>query len=1153
VKFNRLRLSGFKSFVDPTDLIIEPGLTGVVGPNGCGKSNLLEAMRWVMGENSFKNMRGSGMEDVIFAGTTGRPARNHAEVVLYIDNSDRSAPAAYNEFDTIEVSRKIERDQGSTYRINGREVRARDVQLLFADASTGAHSPALVRQGQIAQLISSKPINRRRILEEAAGITGLYTRRHEAELRLKAAETNLTRLDDVVAQVESQLASLKRQARQAVRYRNLSGQIRETEAILLHLRWEQAVATLKQSEEKLAETDQRVTELTREAAAATTIEAEAADRLPPLREKEAEAAARLHRLTVERENLDAEEARAKEQATRLTARLDQIGQDLARERHLIEDTQGAMARLDTESQELRAAEEGQAQAQEKAQTRVEETRIELETTESELDRINQEIAALNAERTSLVRSVEQGRQRIEKLERQLADIARERETLSDAEEKKAQIALQSAELDEAAAQVVEAERLALEAEDARRKAQDAEKAAREPMQAAERKAGDLAAEAKTLADLLAVGESDLWPPVIDAITVEHGYETALGAALGDDLAVPEDQAAPIHWGTLPPFDAAPALPEGATPLSYFVKAPASLARRLSQIGIVVSIEEGKRLHSLLKPGQRLVTQTGALWRWDGYTAAADAPTASARRLEQRNRLADLEKELAAARAIAGEARGTFDAAHVAAEEAMQQEQARRAALREAQGAQNRIRDALAAAERAASAQLSRLAALAESEERLSGDKVEAARALEEAEVALQNLKPDEEPRAKAAELRDRVAALRLELSEARAEHEGLRREAEQRTRRLSSIAQERDAWQLRATNAERQIGTLEERKAEAETELKALEGVPAEIEEKRRALLTLISDAETARGQAADDLAAAERTLAEAVKHAKDVQHQLGETREERARIDGLVTGGRERRAEAEERIREVLECEPEAALAQANLEEGAELPSLEHIDTKLERLKRERESLGGVNLRAEEESRELTEQLETMTNEREDLVSAIAKLRQGIGSLNREGRERMLEAFEKVNANFSRLFTHLFGGGEAHLKLTESDDPLEAGLEIMARPPGKRLQVMSLLSGGEQALTAMSLIFAVFLTNPSPICVLDEVDAPLDDANVERFCDLMDEMTRTTETRFLIITHHALTMARMNRLYGVTMQERGVSTLVSVDLDRAEAMREAS
>jgi chromosome segregation protein len=337
------------------------------------------------------------------------------------------------------------------------------------------------------------------------------------------------------------------------------------------------------------------------------------------------------------------------------------------------------------------------------------------------------------------------------------------------------------------------------------------------------------------------------------------------------------------------------------------------------------------------------------------------------------------------------------------------------------------------------------------------------------------------------------------------------------------------------------------------TELQELEAVPALVEERRIGLLEHIATAETARGAAADALATAEARLSECARLAKTFQAHLGEAREERARIDGLVEGGRERLREAEERVREALECEPADALKQANLEEGAELPTLEQVDAKLDRLKRERESLGGVNLRAEEEAREFAEQLETMTSEREDLISAIAKLRQGIGSLNREGRERMLEAFEKVNASFSRLFTHLFGGGEAHLKFTESDDPLEAGLEIFARPPGKRLQIMSLLSGGEQALTAMSLIFAVFLTNPSPICVLDEVDAPLDDANVERFCDLMEEMTRTTDTRFLIITHHALTMARMNRLFGVTMQERGVSTLVSVDLEGAERFKEAS
>lgn len=1152
MKFNRLRLSGFKSFVDPTDLIIEPGLTGIVGPNGCGKSNLLEALRWVMGENSFKNMRGSGMEDVIFAGTTGRPARNYAEVTLYIDNADRSAPAAYNDCEVIEVSRKIERDEGSTYRVNGREVRARDVQLLFADASTGAHSPALVRQGQIAQIIASKPINRRRILEEAAGITGLYTRRHEAELRLKAAETNLTRLDDVVAQVESQLASLKRQARQATRYRNLSGQIRETESIFLHLKWTQAVEGLAHEQTRLIETDARVADLTRESAAATIAEADAAETLPGLRDTEAQESARLHRLTIERDQLDAEEARAREQAQRLTARLDQIGQDLAREKSLIEDTREAMAKLDQEAAELQEADAGQADAQHEAHTLVEETQVRLSASEGELDQLNREIAVLTAERQSLEKSIEAGRTRIERLQAQLDDIAREQATLTDAAEKQAEIDLQSAELEAAAETASAAEMAAMEAEETRTAAQSAERAAREPMQSAERQANDLATQAKTIADLLAVDDSGLWPPMIDALTVEHGYETALGAAIGDDLAVPNDAAAPVHWDALPDFDVPPVLPAGATPLTQFVRGPAALSRRLSQIG-VVDAQDGKRLQSELKPGQRLVTREGGLWRWDGFTAAADAPTAAARRLEQRNRLADLEIELQGARALASEARAVFETARVAAETALAQEQDARRQQREAQTAHNMIRDQLAAAERAASALLQRVAALAEAEERLQGDRGEAARVLDEAMVSLEALQPDEELRARANELRDTVGQFRVELTETRARYESMKREAEARTRRLASIIDERRAWELRATNAERQISTLEERQAEGLSELQELEAVPAMVEERRIGLLDHIASAETARGAAADALSTAEAQLSECARLAKTFQAHLGEAREERARIDGLVEGGRERLREAEERVRETLECEPEAALAQANLEVGAELPTLEQVDAKLDRLKREREGLGGVNLRAEEEAREFAEQLETMTSEREDLINAIAKLRQGIGSLNREGRERMLEAFEKVNTSFQRLFTHLFGGGEAHLKFTESDDPLEAGLEIFARPPGKRLQIMSLLSGGEQALTAMSLIFAVFLTNPSPICVLDEVDAPLDDANVERFCDLMEEMTRTTDTRFLIITHHALTMARMNRLFGVTMQERGVSTLVSVDLDGAERFKEAS
>lgn len=1150
MKFSRLRLSGFKSFVDTTDLLIEPGLTGVVGPNGCGKSNLLEAMRWVMGENSFKNMRGSGMEDVIFAGTAGRPARNNAEVTLTIDNTERTAPAAFNEFDTVEVSRRIEKDHGSQYRINGKEVRARDVQLFFADASTGSHSPALVRQGQIGQLISSKPVNRRRILEEAAGITGLYTRRHEAELRLKAAETNLTRLDDVVVQIETQLTGLKRQARQATRYRNLSGHIRRAEATVLHMKWAHATETLSEEETRLKETDARVAELTQLAAAASSAQAQASEKLPALRDAEAHTAAGLHRLTVERENLDAEETRARDQARQLTARLEQITQDIARERHLMSDTSEALERLNAEEEDLTAQNASQTEAHESARTAVADTSEALQAREAELDALSQEAAALVAERQSLERAIGHAEQRISKLTSHLEEISRERDTLADAEEKKAAIAQQGAELEEAITAAENAETVALAAEETLRAARADEAEKREPLQTSEREVARLSTEAKTLGDLLAVDEGGLWPPLIDAVTVEPGYEKALGAALGDDLDVPIDSAAPIHWDVVEASSDA-ALPEAARPLASVVQGPAAFARRLGQIGLV-SPEQGKILQAQLKPGQRLVSVAGDMWRWDGYTAAADAPTSAAKRLEQRNRLSDLEAEIETAKTHMRAMRDAFEASRLKVEEAANNERELRKALRDAQSAEAGLRKSLSDAERQASAQLNRLAAITEAEERLTGDLVEVKRTFEESKASLDGLRPGEELQARVNSAREAVAALRLTVSEARAALEGLNRDAQARQRRLQAVGDERSAWELRSVNASKQIATLDERNTDTANQLEELRQVPAQIEAKRSGLLTQIAKAETNRTKAADLLAEAENNLSECDKIARETQNILSSTREDRARFDGLVDGARERKSDTEARIREVLECAPADALALAEMKDGEDLPQLDQIETKLDKLKRERESLGGVNLRAEEEAQELNEQLETMTRERVDLEGAIASLRQAISSLNKEGRQRMLEAFETVNANFTRLFTHLFGGGTAHLKLTESDDPLEAGLEIMARPPGKRLQVMSLLSGGEQALTAMSLIFAVFLTNPSPICVLDEVDAPLDDANVERFCDLMEEMVRTTDTRFLIITHHALSMARMSRLFGVTMQERGVSTLVSVDLEAAEKIREA-
>ncbi len=1150
--FKRLRLSGFKSFVEPTELVIENGLTGVVGPNGCGKSNLLEALRWVMGESSYKNMRGSGMDDVIFSGSAGRPGRNMAEVTVVLDNSQRTAPAEINNADTLEVSRRIEREAGSAYRINGKDVRARDVQLLFADASTGARSPALVRQGQIGELISAKPQSRRKILEEAAGITGLHTRRHEAELRLKAAETNLTRLDDVVGQIEAQLSHLKRQARQASRYKSISGDIRKAEAIQLHLRWTDAAETVTSEQTALNEVTSALGEHTRASSEATRAQEEAAGVLPKLRDEEITAAAIVQRLNVERESLEAEESRAKTRKDELERRRDQIGQDLNREREAIAETGNILGRLDAEESELNSASAGDDQLRGEAETSLKAAEAALREQEAAADEASQASASLRAKRASLESAVADQTRRVERLQSQLEAIDRDLAELGVDNEAAAEIARLTTMVEETTGLLADAEAAMEAAEAAVGEARTAEQDRRGELDDLEREAQKLSTEVGTLSKLLSVADSELWPPLIDSVTVEPGYETALGAALGDDLDVPTDEAAPIHWQELPPLDDDTPLPDGATPLSDVVKAPAALTRRLRQIGIV-DAAQGKALQSDLKPGQRLVSKDGDLWRWDGLVAAADAPTAAAQRLAQRNRLSDLEVESKDASAKAQAARDAFNSAREATKTAVAREEELRNAWRQVNRKLGELRDSLSKAERAASEATARHAALNDSRTRVDGDLSETREALETAEKERGELPPGDEIEATLQGLREQVSECRATYSDARARHDGLAREIAARADRLAMIRDERAAWAERTKNAEGHIETLEGRSREAVEELEAMADLPAQWEERRGKLFSALSDAEERRQRAADALAEAEAKLAACDAAAREAQNVLSEIRENRARIEARLEAARERLDEMTARIDEVLHCKPEQVLDQTGLDDAAKLPALEDVERKLEKLRAERERLGGVNLRAEEEAAELSEQLEGLITERDDLIKAIHRLRQGIASLNKEGRERLLAAFDTVNENFSRLFTHLFGGGKAELQLTESDDPLEAGLEIMARPPGKRTQVMSLLSGGEQALTAMSLIFAVFLTNPSPICVLDEVDAPLDDANVERFCNLLDEMTRTTDTRFLVITHHPFTMARMNRLFGVTMAERGVSQLVSVDLETAEQIREAS
>jgi len=1151
MKFSKLRLSGFKSFVEPTELEIRPGLTGVVGPNGCGKSNLLEALRWVMGESSYKNMRGSGMEDVIFSGTSSRPSRNMAEVMLTLDNADRDAPPAFNKFEQLEISRRIERDAGSAYRINGSDVRARDVQLLFADASTGARSPALVRQGQIGEIISSKPQARRRILEEAAGITGLHTRRHEAELKLRAAETNLERLEDVLTQLESQLQSLKRQARQAVRYKELSTEIRRLEAAGLYLAWKDACAAVDAENRNLSDLTRVLGEQTRAVSEMTRMRDQSSETLPKLRENEAVRAAVLQRITLEREGLEREEKQSLERRTEFQGRIEQINRDLSREKDLLGDTDGVMKRLADEQQTLGAAAKNDGTARATAAKALQAEAEKLAEAQTKADDANAKLSELVARHNAIARQISE-------LE---ARISRDATDLANTREKHARIVAEtggddatsslSGSIEQAVAHAAASETAATTAETTLQTARATQAEVHQAYDEARRNSESLTTEVRTLTKLLHVADDELWPPLIDALKVETGYETALGAALGDDIDAPADEAAPVHWRALPDMDDVPALPAGLKRLADVVKAPAALSRRL-QLVAMVDKAEGSRLQAGLRPGQRLVSVEGDLWRWDGYTAAADAPTAAAKRLAERNRLVKLQEESAAASTITEKARAKLEEAREKVAQAEATERTSRQTWREATASVEVARKALSEHEKATGERLRQASVLEETARRIEAQIAEARASLEQVSQEKSGLAPTDGAEDELRSLRGAVDSCRAAYTEVRAAHDGLEREAKLRSERLAAIGRERTQWTDRAKRASSQIDELEKRAEGLRNDLASLADLPAQFETKRSKLMSAASQAEAERKAAADALAEAENNLRARDHELREASEALVKTREEHARVGARSEAVEARVADATQRIAEALECKPEDVTKKAGLDLD-NMPSTSDTEQKLSSLKDQRERLGAVNLRAEDEANEISTQVETMITERDDLVQAIAKLRSGINSLNREGRTRLLEAFERVNANFSSLFETLFGGGKAELKLVESDDPLEAGLELIANPPGKKPTVLSLLSGGEQALTAMALIFAVFMTNPSPICVLDEVDAPLDDHNVERFCNLLDAMLERTDTRFLIITHHSLTMARMNRLFGVTMMERGVSQLVSVDLETAEGLREAS
>jgi len=1160
MQFTKLRLAGFKSFVEATEFSIEPGLTGVVGPNGCGKSNLVEALRWVMGENRVKQMRGGEMDDVIFAGTTSRPARDVAEVSVLIANDQRKAPAAWNDLGEIEVSRRIERGEGSAYRIGGKDSRARDVQLFFADIASGAHSPALVSQGRIAALINAKPSERRQVLEEAAGITGLHARRHEAELKLRAAEQNLARLDDVIGTIDQQFQALKKQAKQAERYRNLDGLIRRADAILLTLRWREASGLGEAAAARLAETERAVAEATARVAAASTALAETAALLPDLRRAEAEAAARTTRLETRAQALEADEARVVAAIEDLARRIAQVAEDQQREAARRQDALSAIESLSAEQAAIAETEAAAEALLAEARAVLERQREDVGQREEVVSTATGAVAAAEAERNALHRQLADAERRLAEIAQRMETAERDRAGLAAAAipvERRAEAERLVAEAEQ---DVEDAQRRVDAAEAARRAAQEEERGARAALGNVEAEIARLDGEIAGLQRLLADnGTGDLFAPVIDQVRVDPGYEAALGAALGDDLAAPLDSTAPAHWrGDVARGAYDPALPPGAEPLSAHVQAPPALARRLAQVG-VVDDEAGATLAPGLAAGQRLVTVGGALWRWDGFTVRAGAPSAAALRLAQRNRLVELLPRRAATGAQLEGARMRMQAARQEEQGAAEAERGARQGAREAAGRVDQARQAAAWLARESAEQTARLATLSDRIERLGMERAgeeERRSGVQERLAAL----PDIDEARRLLELeRVELKAGREQLMAMQGEERRLVGEAEQRRRRLAGIASDVAAWRNRAASAEHQAAVLAERLAAQVEEHGRLAAQPAEIAARRGELLELVTTAGAERRGHADALAVAETQAREAERTLKAEEATLMGEREDRVRAESAAEQAARQIAEVAQRIRERLDCEPDQALAAGGVDPADDLPSIEQVASRLDRLTRERDNMGPVNLRAEQEAQELDQQLQAMMGERGDLLAAIGKLRQGIGSLNREGRERLLAAFEQVNRHFSELFVALFGGGKAHLQLAAppaeegeqaSDDPLDAGLEVMASPPGKKLQTLSLLSGGEQALTALALLFAVFLTTPAPICVLDEVDAPLDDANVDRFCRLLETISGRTETRFVVVTHHRMTMARMDRLYGVTMAERGISQLVSVDLAQAERMR---
>ena len=1147
VHFSKLKLYGFKSFVDKTELEIGPGLNGIVGPNGCGKSNLVEALRWVMGEKSAKNMRGGGMEDVIFAGTSKRPARNLAEVTVVIDNQDGTAPAPFNAATEIEINRKIEKDKGSQYRVNGKAVRARDVNLLFADTMTGANSPALVSQGRITEIITAKPEDRRKILEESAGITGLHSRRHEAELRLRAAEQNLTRLDDSLGEMRSRLSSLKRQARQADRYKDLSDQIRRLDMALSWSEWKTIHAKIKQDREIFSAHNETVQKWLKDTQDLTAAIEKLEGTLPSLRKNHMEAQAVLQNFRVSLERLEQDiqsKAKGLQDAIEARAQLDKDSEFVQSQYdQVIEDMDKAVASLNdlqnegtTLPEEIEKAEQNLAKQQmayqellnkkHNAETAIAVAAQSRVSLENQKDGLNATIEKLNNNMTVLSGHIQD-------TETALKGIDPDNSLSVSVDDLKQDIDQTTQKINNQIQQVSTAH--------------DHYETTKRDLENTESDYRTLVGEYQGLKSIADRSQPTDQPQgdaaLLSHLSVTEGYERAVSMALGQWLSMAgTNNQASVYWSG---NGASVKTPKDAKPLSDFVQAPKSLSPLLNAVGVVDAIDG----QTMLEAGQMLVTQNGDVHRWDGLVVSADAASFNDQAsviLEQQNRMAALErdiakaeKEKAAKQALVVQAKDTLSDAETTLETLRTDLTKAENTYRETVHAQDRLRDQ----------QKSLLEKLSDYQDRLKNNQLE----LHDAKSRLNDIETqlDNADDTKLETLRDIIDQTDSALNDAQSAITDTqnrlakyRQELSNRTSTMTTLQATIDRYEAEKVKLS---GRLDDLTARADTLDAKIRAYKANEDDDTDALREELLSKIAAQDAVLKDIAI---TLEEQETHYKSLQTDLREAesnmaaaRENRATAQANVANAETDLNRIEAVIKEKYDVTPQSLEEQTYSLFDHDIPSLETLHNDKDMITRQRDGIGPVNLRAAIESEETETHLSEMEREYNDLTQAIEQLRGGIAKLNREAKERLAIAFARVDAHFQKLFNQLFEGGTAHLEMVQSDDPMESGLEIYAQPPGKSLQKLSLLSGGEQTLTATALIFAMFLTNPSPICVLDEIDAPLDDANVDRVCTMMENIARDTDTRFVVITHHRMTMARMDRLYGVTMSERGVSQLVSVDM----------